>query len=142
VGTQYVKFLLAAGASVPINLASRVLFSNVAPFGVAIVLSQIVGLLVAYGLTRTFVFQSTRTSWIGELARFAVVNLFSLAQMWIVSMVTLYAILPKLGNPSFKELTAHAIGLASTSFTAFFGHKLYSFGEKASEASRLRRMRP
>jgi putative flippase GtrA len=127
-----VRFLLAAGASVPVNLASRVLFSTVIPFAVAIVLSQIVGMVVAYGLTRTFVFQSTRTSWTGELARFAAVNLLSLAQMWIVSIVTLYAVMPAFGYDFFKEFSAHAVGLFSTSVTAFFGHKLYSFEERVS----------
>jgi len=69
----------------------------------------------------------------GELARFAIVNLFALAQMWIVSMVTLYAIIPALGYDFFNELTAHAIGLGSTSVTSFLGHKFYSFGERLPE---------
>ena len=129
---RYLKFLLAAGASVPINLASRVLFSTVTPFGVAIVLSQIVGMLVAYALMRAFVFRSSGTHWTAELGRFAVVNLFSLAQMWVVSIATLYAILPALGYDFFNEFTAHAVGLLSTSMTSFFGHKHFSFGEKAS----------
>lgn len=132
-GMKYAKFLLAAGASVPVNLASRVLFSLFVPFTVAIVLSQIVGMFVAYGLTRAFVFKSTRTSFASELARFAVVNLFALAQMWVVSVATLYAILPAIGYNFFNELTAHAIGLFSTSITSFFGHKFYSFREGLSE---------
>jgi putative flippase GtrA len=102
-GLKYVKFLVAAGASVPVNLGSRVLFSMVVPFAVAIVVSQIVGMLVAYGLTRTFVFESTRSSWTGELARFAAVNVFSLAQMWLVSMTTLYVLLPALGYHFHNE---------------------------------------
>lgn len=129
-GLKYVKFVIAAGTSVPFNIGSRILFSLYVPFAFAIILSQLVGMLVAFILTRSFVFKSTRNSWVGEASRFAAVNTISLGQTWIVSVGLLYVLLPMLGYTFAPELTAHVVGLATSSFTAFIGHRRYSFREK------------
>lgn len=128
-GLKYASFVLAAALSVPFNIASRIIFSYYIPFMIAIVLSQFVGMLVAFLLTRIFVFKSTRDSVIGELIRFAGVNTISLAQTWAVSVGLLYIAFPMVGYATAPELTAHVIGLATSSVTAFFGHRYYSFRE-------------
>ena len=129
-GVKYIKFVVASGLSVPFNVASRIVFSFHFPFVIAIVLSQFVGMMVAFLLTRLFVFESSRGSWTGELTRFAGVNMVSLAQTWIVSVSFLYILLPSIGYKFMPELTAHVIGLGSSSITAFVGHRHYSFRER------------
>lgn len=129
-GMKYFKFLIAAGLSVPVNIGSRILFSYYVPFMVAIVLSHFVGMITAFISTRAFVFKSSRKSWVGELGRFTVVNIVSLAQTWIVSVAVLYIVIPHIGYTIMPELTAHVIGLATSSLTSFFGHRHYSFRER------------
>lgn len=131
-GLKYGKFVIAAGISVPFNVGSRILFSFYLPFGLAIVFSQFVGMTVAFLLTKFFVFKSTRNSLVGELVRFAAVNAISLAQTWVVSVAFLYAVLPALRYTFAPELTAHVIGLAASSLTAFVGHRHFSFREGPS----------
>jgi putative flippase GtrA len=68
---KFLGFLAAGGASVPFNFAARIMFTYVMPFEIAVVLSHGVGMMVAYGLNRAFVFESTRSTRIGDLTRFA-----------------------------------------------------------------------
>jgi putative flippase GtrA len=126
---RYVKFMIAAGMSVPFNIGSRILFSLYFPFVIAIVLSQFVGMIVAFVLTRAFVFRSSRARRIDEFIRFAGVNVVSLAVTWVVSVAFLYGVLPAIGDNAMPELTAHVIGLLTSSLTAFFGHRHYTFRE-------------
>lgn len=126
---KFVRFLLAAGASVPFNIASRILFSYVMPFELAVVLAHGVGMLVAYVLTRTFVFQSTRNSRLGELSRFALVNVVSAGLTLVVAAALLRLVFPMVRYNHSPELTAHVVGLAVSSALSFVGHRRFSFRE-------------
>ena len=83
---QYIRFLVAGGLSVPVNLASRVLFSHWMPYELAIVLAHGCGMLTAYALTRLFVFEPSGRPGRVEVARFAVVNLVSVTITWLVAV--------------------------------------------------------
>lgn len=126
---KFFFFVLASGASVPVNLGSRILFSKVVPFEIAVVFSHFVGMATAFVLTRTFVFKSSRTGRAGEFYRFALVNMVSLGQTWVVSELLLRLLFVKVGYSMYPELTAHAIGLGTAAFTSFLGHRHYSFKE-------------
>jgi len=128
--SRFIRFLVAAGLSVPVNLGSRILFSRVMPYEVAIVLSHGCGMLAAFAMTRAFVFEPSGRSGHSELVRFALVNLVSVTQTWIVAVGLVRGLFPMLGTPPAPELTAHAIGLASASVTAYLGHRHYSFGRR------------
>jgi len=125
---RFARFLVAAGLSVPVNLGSRILFSQVVSYEIAIVLSHVCGMLTAFALTRAFVFEPSGRSGRSELLRFAVVNVLSVTQTWIVAVGLVRLVFPAFGSPPFPEFTAHAIGLASASITAYLGHRHYSFG--------------
>jgi putative flippase GtrA len=126
---KFVRFVIAAGLSVPFNLGSRVIFSYFVSFEIAVVLSQFVGMIVAFLLTRAFVFDSSPDDKIGEFSRFAIVNAVSLAQTWIVGVSVLRIVLPYFSFTYHPELVAHFVGLASSSVTAFIGHRYFSFRE-------------
>jgi putative flippase GtrA len=127
---QFVRFVVAAGLSVPVNLGSRIVFSLVMPYEVAIVLSHGCGMLAAYALTKAFVFEPSGRRSRSELARFAVVNLVSVAQTWVIAVGLLRLVFPRTGMPPQPELLAHAIGLATASVTSYLGHRHYSFGRR------------
>ncbi len=124
---QYIRFVLAAGASVPFNLAARALLSNWVPYEVALLLSHGVGMLTAWTLTRLFVFDASGRSAGSELGRFAVVNIVSVAVTWCVSVGLVRHVFPALQFAHHPELVAHLIGLGVASVTSFVGHKRFSF---------------
>ena len=127
---QFMRFVIAAGMSVPVNLGTRVLFSLVLPYEVALVLSHLCGMLTAFVLTKLFVFARSGRSNQSELSRFALVNVVSVAQTWIVAVGLVRIVFPWLGFHAAPELLAHAIGLAIASATSFYGHRHFSFGRK------------
>jgi len=125
----FLKFVVAAGLSVPVNLGSRILFSRAMPFEAAIVLSHVCGMLTAYLLTRLFVFERSGRKAASELSRFALVNLASVAQTWIVAVGLVRFVFPALGVVRGAELLAHGTGLAFAAFTSFYGHRHFTFGK-------------
>lgn len=124
---RFLAFVLASGLSVPVNLVSRMLFSLVVPFELAIALSHFCGMATAFTLSKLFVFDpSGKTLW-AEFSRFALVNVLSLAQTWIVAVGLLRFVWPAVGLDYYPELSAHVIGLATSAFTAYVGHKRLTF---------------
>ncbi|MFL5334494.1 MAG: GtrA family protein [Geminicoccaceae bacterium] len=127
---QFVKFVVAAGLSVPVNLAARVLLSRVMAYEVAIVLSHLCGMLVAYALTRTLVFGTSGRHTSIELARFALINLMSLFVTWLFAVGLLRLVFPQIGFDKSPQLAAHVLALAVASVTSFYGHRRYSFARR------------
>ena len=126
---RFVRFLVAAGLSVPVNLGSRVLLSQVMPYEAAIIVSHLFGMATAWGLSRLFVFDPSGRRLSGELGRFAMVNLFSVTQTWVVSVALVRLVFPRLDFHAQPELVAHAIGLATSALTSFWGHRHFSFAK-------------
>jgi len=125
----FFRFVVAAGLSVPVNLAARAIFSLVMPYEVAIVLSHLVGMAVAFTLTRRFVFGASGRGVGGELGRFAAVNAVSLAVTWAVSVTLVRVVFPAVGYRYFPELTAHFAGLCCAALSSYAGHRYYSFAK-------------
>lgn len=129
---QFTAFLVAAGSSVPVNLLSRVLFSEWVPYGVAVLLAHGVGMVTAYTLSRQFVFEQTGRSVASELGRFAAVNVVSATLTWAVSVSLVDFAFPAVHFTLQPELIGHVLGLAVASLTSFVGHRHFSFGKSAS----------
>jgi putative flippase GtrA len=134
--SQFVKFVAAAGLSVPVNLASRALFSLVTYFEAAVALSHFCGMTTAYTLTKLFVFEPTGRPVASEFTRFAIVNAASLVQTWIVAVGLVRLVWPFFDVTFYPELTAHFIGLSSSAVTSYFGHKKLSFARTGTIAER------
>ena len=126
---QFLKFLVAGGLSVPVNLGSRLLLSRIMPYEAAVVVSHLCGMLTAFLLIRSFVFARSNRRVSNELARFTVVNLVSLSVTWIVAVGLVRIVFPRVGFDIYPELVAHVAGLGIASLTSFYGHRRYSFGE-------------
>ena len=124
---QFLRFLVAAGLSVPVNLGSRIVFSRAMPYEAALVLSHLCGMLTAYVLTRLFVFEPSGRTSRSELARFALVNVVSLALTWVVAVGLVRFVFPAIGFDDAPELVAHLIGLGFSSIASFYGHRNFSF---------------
>ena len=125
---QFARFVIAAGLSVPVNLGARVLLSHVIPYEIAIVLSHLCGMLTAYVLIRSFVFEPSGRRPSSELTRFTLVNVVSLVVTWVVAVGLLRIVFPRIGFATSPEFVAHVLGLGVATFTSFYGHRRYSFG--------------
>ena len=134
---RFLRFLVAAGLSVPVNLGSRVIFSLWMPFEWALLASHLCGMLTAYALTKVFVFERSGAPAHVELTRFAAVNVVSAATTWVVAVGLARFVFPRLGVDEHPLLIAHVVGLTVSSVASFFGHRDFSFRPDAGpEAAR------
>jgi putative flippase GtrA len=124
---EFILFLITGGLAALINVVSRIGFSTVFRFELAVLLAYGVGMVTAYVLARKFVFLSSRTSIRRSFAGFALVNLFAVLQTWVVSVGLRNWLLPLLGIVVFRDLLAHAIGVGVPVVSSYFGHKHISF---------------
>jgi putative flippase GtrA len=124
---NFLKFVFFAGLSVPVNLGARALLSLVVRYELAVVLSHLVGMAVAYVLTRRFVFGSSGRGVTGELGRFAVVNAVSLGITWTISVGLVRIVFPAVGFTFMPELIAHGAGLFCAAVSSYVGHRRFSF---------------
>lgn len=127
IGSQFLRFVAAGGTSVVFNFATRHLLGHVMPFELAVALAYLVGMAIAYGLTRWLVFPASGRGSLSELTRFAIVNAGSLAIVMAVSVTLLRGVFPAIGFVWHAEDVAHLIGLSGTAVTAFLGHWLFTF---------------
>ncbi len=124
---EFLLFLITGGVAALVNVVSRVGFSQLLRFELAVLLAYGVGMITAYLLARKFVFLHSNTSARRSFAAFALVNLFALLQTWLVSVGLRYWLLPLLGIVVLRDLIAHGIGVAVPVLSSYFGHKHISF---------------
>ena len=127
---EFLLFLITGGVAALVNVVSRVGFSQLLRFELAVLLAYGVGMLTAYVLARKFVFLQSRTSVRRSFAAFALVNLFAVLQTWLVSVGLRNWLLPLLGIVVLSDLIAHGIGVAVPVLSSYFGHKHISFRQR------------
>jgi putative flippase GtrA len=124
---QFVRFIVAGGIAACVNIGIRIPFGWIMPYSVSIVAAYLVGMTTAFLLARLFVFDATHHSTTSEYLRFTVVNLISLAQVWLISIGLDKMLFPWLGMTWHSPTVAHIIGVASPVLTSYYGHKWFSF---------------
>lgn len=127
---EFLRFLSTGGFAALVNLLSRHELSKALSFEIAVVLSYLLGMLTAYVLARRFVFQASGRSVASELKRFTVVNIFSLALVWAVSIGLARHLFPAIGFGWHPEDVAHFIGVAAPAVVSYFGHRAYTFSSR------------
>ena len=91
---KFVSFMFAGGFAAVCNYSSRFLFDKWLPYEVAIVFAYLIGMAVAFILMRGKVFHRTDKKLLSQVIRFSIVNILSLLQTLLVSMLLNYYILP------------------------------------------------
>jgi putative flippase GtrA len=124
---QFALFMIVGGIAALVNIGSRLLFSRVVPFEVAILLAFAVALTLAFILNRRFVFDAEPGKWAEQYSRFFLVNLLGLLQIFVVSELMARAIFPWVGWTWHVETVSHVIGVASPIIVSFYAHKHFSF---------------
>ncbi|WP_254969496.1 GtrA family protein [Cyanobium sp. To12R1] len=123
--------MLSGGVAALVNIVSRLGFSQLLRFELAVLAAYGVGMVTAYVLARRFVFVASRQSVRRSFAAFALVNLVAVMQTWLVSIGMRYLLLPLIGMAALVDLIAHGCGVIVPVFTSFLGHKHISFRESA-----------
>lgn len=126
---QFLLFVLSGGVAALVNIVSRVGFSQLLRFELAVLAAYGVGMVTAYVLARRFVFAANRQSVRRSFAAFALVNLVAVLQTWLVSIGMRHLLLPLIGVTALVDLIAHGCGVIVPVFTSFLGHKHISFRE-------------
>ncbi len=124
---QFVAFVVVGGIAAVVNILTRIVFSLVVRYEIAILVAYLCGMTTAYLLNRLFVFAASGRSVGSEYLRFTLVNLVAVAQVWIVSIGLVRFIFPWIGFAWHDETVAHIVGVLVPVFTSFLGHKHFSF---------------
>lgn len=130
--SQFLRFALCGGVAAAANILARIAFSQVLDYSVAIVLAYLVGMATAYLSMKALVFERSGRAAHAESVRFVLINLVALVQVWIVTLVLAYWLLPALGDAWHVETTAHVIGVLSPIVTSYVGHKYFTFRQVAA----------
>jgi len=124
---EFFRFLLTGGVAAAVNIVSRWFLSSILPFEAAVVVAYLIGMITAFSLARKYVFGRSERHVRSEAARFVLVNLAALLQVWIVSVGLADWVFPKIGLIWQAELIAHVIGVLSPVAGSYFGHKYFTF---------------
>jgi putative flippase GtrA len=95
-------------------------------YSASIIISQIIGIIITFILNKIFIFAKGRQKLSISVLFFVLVNIESLLQTLLLSNVFLW-LFKKLNIDFYNPITAHFIGVGSTSITSYIGHKLLSF---------------
>ena len=125
--TEFMQFLLVGGLAAGVNFVSRIGFSELVSFRVAVVLAYIVGMITAFILSKLYVFDKSGRHYIEELKDFTIVNIFAVIQVWLISVGLAEYFFPYINFSFYPEEVAHLIGLGIPAVTSYFGHKHFSF---------------
>ncbi len=130
---EFVIFVLCGGFSAVFNLLARVWLDQFVSYALSVVLSYFVGMVTAFMLNRMLVFGkgSSESDLVARVfLRFALVNAVSMMQTVLVSLLFKEMIFPRMRMFYHPKEAAHFLGLASTTFTSFIGHKFFTFRDK------------
>ena len=131
---RFMLFLFAGGAAALVNILSRIAFNWIMPYEAAIVVAYLCGMTAAYLFNKHFVFEASGRSMTSEYARFALVNLLAVAQVWVVSVGLARFVFPAVGFTWHGETVAHVIGVVVPVFTSYLGHRHFSFAKTEGPA--------
>jgi len=124
---EFIQFILAGGFSALINFISRIGFSEIVSFRVAVLLAYPIGMITAFLLTKYYVFEKSGRSLISEFKGFTIINFISVIQVWVISVGLVEYLFPEFSFTFYPEALAHFIGLGTLAITSYFGHKYFSF---------------
>lgn len=124
---QFLYFILSGGVAAGLNWGSRFLFSQVAPFELALILAFFVGLSSGFILMRFFIFDGGGKPITPQAGKYIAVNVFALLQTLLISLIFARWALPAVGITDNAEGLGHLIGVLVPVVSSYFGHKYLTF---------------
>jgi putative flippase GtrA len=124
---QFVRFVLTGGLAAAVNFGSRIVINQWFDFSTSVILAYLLGMGTAFALARMFVFTKSAHSVQKSALLFTLINVFAIAQTWLISTVFAFHVLPAMGWGWHPHEVAHALGVIAPVFSSYIGHKHLSF---------------
>ena len=124
---QFLRFVGVGGVAAALHWLARWLLSAWLPFAWAVALAYAVGMAVAFGLNRRYVFPTSAKPGPVQARDFVLVNLLFFPLVWLASLGT-RQLLRQLGMAQHTEELAHAFAIALPMFATFLIYKFHTFG--------------
>lgn len=131
INSQFITFLLAGLLAAIMNFSSRILLSHYIPFSYAIIIAYLIGMSSGYLLFKTFIFKASDNKTSVELVFFITINTLGLFQTLLISLLFANIIFKFIADIHLREAASHFIGIASTVFSSYIGHKYLTFRSRA-----------
>ena len=133
---QFLLFIVAGGFAALVNIFSRALLSLFMNFSSSVLIAYFIGMVIAFILTKKFVFLSNNLDDKKSFLSFTLVNLFAVLQTYFISIYFREILLNSFPKTSLANLISHTIGVLFPVITSFFGHKYLSFGKISAKKSK------
>ena len=127
---EFPLFILAGSIAALINVMSRIILTFFLNFEISVFISYLIAMVASFVLQRKYVFKNTKKSYKRSFAAFSLVNVFSLIQVWSVSLLIKFWLINFIASVPLVEFIAHFFGVGIPAFTSFFGHKYITFGNR------------
>jgi len=126
---EFIRFILVGGLAALINFVSRILLSSTYSFRVSVIIAYLIGMTMAYILTKFLVFSPSGKHPLKEFTLFAIVNGVAIIQVWLISVGLAEYLFPGVGMYFYPNEISHFIGISVPVVTSYFGHKYFSFSK-------------
>ena len=124
---RFLRFLLAGGAAALVNWTTRILYSLWVDFSVAVAAAYLTGMVAAFILYRSFVFEVQDPDGKPSIASYVLVNLLGFSLTWALSVALGLHLFPAIGLDVYPLEIAHAIAVAAPVITTYLGHRHFTF---------------
>lgn len=128
--TEFSRFVLTGGFAAGVNFLSRIGLNDFMSYRLAVFFAYLVGMATAFFLSKIFVFKNSGQSTSTEFFKFAIVNVFAVIQVWLISVGLVEYGFPSISFLFYPEEVAHLIGISVPVITSYYGHKYFTFAEK------------
>jgi putative flippase GtrA len=129
---EFGRFLAMGSVSASVNWLSRIGYSHLMPFSVAVIVAYVTGMAVAFILFRTFVFPKVAKPIRRQVIWFVLVNLAGVTQVWLASMFLVTILFPSIGFRWYPEAVGHGIGMCLPVVSSYLGHKYLTYHGRAA----------
>jgi putative flippase GtrA len=125
---QFALFLFVGGTAALLNWVSRMAFSLLFSFSVAVVFAYMIGMAAAFTLNRLFVFHRSERPIAKQARDFVLINLCFMPIVLIVS-VSLEKLLWSFGIEAYPQVIAHGFAVSLPAILSFLFYKFVAFKE-------------
>ena len=125
---QFFLFIFAGGFAALVNIITRALLTLFINFSASVLIAYFIGMIVAFLLTKKFVFLSNNLDTKKSFLSFSLVNFIAVIQTYFISIYLRDLLINNFFEATLSDLISHSIGVFFPVLTSFFGHKYISFG--------------
>lgn len=129
VSVQFLLFMLVGATAATLHWLARYVISIWLSFPLAVALAYFVGIAVAFGLNRKYVFPSSSRPVQKQARDFMVVNLIFFPVVWSAS-IFIRRFLNEIGVVLYADGIAHGLAITIPVFMTFLIYKFIAFGDK------------